>query len=61
MKLLEHYENHGIDQETLDSLAQIMNDETRERVHAELAPCEPIDFLRRYCELDPAFGTMTAW
>lgn len=36
-----------------DAIAEAMDDETRERVHAELAPCSEIDFLRRYLELAP--------
>ena len=32
-----------------------MNDDLREQVHAELAPCSAKDFLTRYLELDPDF------
>lgn len=36
-----------------DTLAEMMHDATRERVHAELAPCTDLEFLRRYLELAP--------
>lgn len=39
----------------MDAIAVLMDDETREKVHRELAPCEPIEFLKRYCELEPSF------
>ena len=42
-------------QELLDTIATYMNDEIREQVHMELAPCTPEEFLRRYVELDPNF------
>ena len=42
-------------QELLDTIATYMNDEIREDVHVELAPCTPEEFLRRYVELDPDF------
>lgn len=42
----------------MDAIAALMDDETREKVHHELAPCEPIEFLKRYCELDPNFETV---
>jgi len=41
--------------ELMDAIAQYMDDEKREQVHAELAPCTPEDFLRRYVELDQNF------
>ena len=42
-------------QELLDTIVTYMNDEIREDVHVELAPCTPEEFLRRYVELDPDF------
>lgn len=44
-----------IDQKTMDAIAVYMDDDKRERVHFELAPCEPEEFLKRYLELDPEF------
>lgn len=38
-----------------ESVASYMNDDVRETVHAELAPCTEVVFLRRYLELDPDF------
>lgn len=38
---------------TLDQLANYMDDDTREAVHAELAPCSDLDFLTRYLQLAP--------
>lgn len=34
-----------------EALVQLMDDETRERVHEELAPCTEQEFYNRYCEL----------
>jgi hypothetical protein len=34
-----------------DELATMMDDETRETVHSELAPCTELEFLTRYLEL----------
>ena len=48
-------EETKINQELMDTIASYMDDETRETVHFELAPCEPEEFLTRYLELDPDF------
>lgn len=34
-----------------DALVNLMDDDIRERVHAELAPCTEEEFLTRYLEL----------
>lgn len=34
-----------------DALVEMMDDDIRERVHYELAPCTDEDYLRRYLEL----------
>ena len=44
-----------ITQDLLDDIATYMDDEIREQVHIELAPCTPEQFLKRYVELDPDF------
>lgn len=44
-----------IEQKTMDAIAAYMDDDKREQVHFELAPCEPEEFLKRYLELDPDF------
>lgn len=38
-------------EEFWDALVEMMDDDIRERVHYELAPCTDEDFLRRYLEL----------
>ena len=50
-----HGEEIKINQKLMDTIASYMDDEIRERVHFELAPCEPEEFLLRYLELDPDF------
>lgn len=57
---LESYEEEtdSIDQELMDTIAIHMNDEIRERVHLELAPCSPEKFLKRYLELDSDFADL---
>lgn len=44
-----------VNQVSLDEIAVYMNDEIREQVHAELAPCTPEEFLTRYLQLDCEF------
>lgn len=36
-----------------DVVVQMMDDETRERVHNDLAPCTDAEFLARYLEIAP--------
>lgn len=48
-------EDFAITEELMDTIASYMNDEIREDIHQELAPCEPEEFLNRYLELDPDF------
>lgn len=36
-----------------DGVVDLMDDDIREKVHSELAPCTNEEFLRRYLELDP--------
>lgn len=45
----------GVTEWMLDDIALYMDDEIREKVHNELAPCDPWEFLNRYCEIDPSF------
>ena len=51
-------ENFELTTDVMDAIAAFMDDEKRERVHFELAPCEPKEFLIRYLELDPDFETL---
>ena len=48
-------EEYTLDQDTLDIISTYMDDEIRERLHYELAPCEPGEFLARYIEEDRSF------
>lgn len=48
-------EEAKISQELMDAISQYMDDDKRELVHAELAPCEPEEFIERYLELDADF------
>lgn len=42
----------------MDNIAELMNDEIRERVHAEMAPCSDSAFLRTYLKYDPDFDSV---
>lgn len=42
-------------QEIMSDICTYMDDDIREQVHGELAPCTPEEFLKRYLELDPEF------
>lgn len=44
-----------ITMDLMDTVALYMDDNIREQVHRELAPCKPEEFLKRYCELVPEF------
>lgn len=48
----------NIDSKTMDAIASYMDDDIREKVHAELAPCTNKEFLKRYLELDNDFETL---
>ena len=43
-----------------ENIANYMDDEKREQIHAELAPCTKREFLARYLELDPEFENVLA-
>lgn len=47
--------DRAISQKDMDVIGSYMDDEIRETVHGELAPCSPEEFLIRYLELDPEF------
>lgn len=44
-----------VNQNMMDDIATYMDDEIREQVHMELAPCTPEEFLTRYLQLDQEF------
>lgn len=43
----------ALEEISLDTMAEYMDNDTREAVHNELAPCSDIEFLERYLELAP--------
>ena len=43
-----YMERDEITKEQLDVIAGYMSDELRERIHSELAPCAPVEFLEAY-------------
>lgn len=58
--MIRHNEAYDInlDEKNIwNTIATYMNDEIREEVHLELAPCRNHEFLARYLELDPSFKT----
>ena len=40
--------------EDWDNIVSYMDDDVREEVHSELAPCNELDFLKRYLEIAKA-------
>lgn len=44
-----------VENKVMDAIVTLMDDEKREQVHRELAPCTNENFLKRYCELDENF------
>lgn len=43
----------ALEEISLDTMADYMDDDAREAVHNELAPCSDIEFLERYLEIAP--------
>ena len=41
-------EEYKLNTEEMENIATYMNDEIREDLHFEMAPCEPEEFLRAY-------------
>lgn len=54
------YNNFDLDTDNdlMDVIASYMDDDAREQVHFELAPCSNSEFLERYVELDPEFSEL---
>ena len=48
-------ENFKLNQKLMNAIASYMDDEIREELHNEIAPCEPEEFLKKYMERDPDF------
>jgi len=53
--------NCGNDDWDWDVVAQQMDDDIREKVHYQLAPCSNHAFLAAYLERDPQLGTISQW
>lgn len=41
--------------DVMETIAVYMDNEIRERVHNDIAPCEPQEFLKEYLKQDPGF------
>lgn len=52
------YYNVSISDHIMRAIADFMDDEKRESVHAELAPCSNEEFLRYYLKLNPEFASV---
>jgi hypothetical protein len=48
-------EEYKLNTEEMENIATYMNDEIREDLQFEMAPCEPEEFLRAYVEKDQDF------
>ena len=51
----------GKDDWDWDVVAQLMDDDIREEIHQQLAPCTRHAFLTAYLERDPQLGTISQW
>ena len=54
-EVLGSLQSYTIDSNEMNTIATYMNDDIRERVHFELAPCTNEEFLVRYLQYDPDF------
>ena len=54
-EVLESLQSYMIDSDEMSTSATYMNDDIREHVHFELAPCSNEEFLVRYLQHDPDF------
>ena len=46
----------NLSQASIDAIAIVMDDEIREALHSELAPCHPGEFLTAYLMRDPSLA-----
>lgn len=49
------YENELITDDMMNVIGSYMDDDIREEIHGEMAPCTPDEFLTAYLEKDPEF------
>lgn len=47
-----------VEDRIMDAIVVLMNNDLREKVHFEIAPCSNTEFLKRYCELEPQFESV---
>lgn len=47
-----------IDSELMETISSYMNDDIRESLHFDLAPCSNEKFLLEYCKADPDFSIL---
>lgn len=47
--------NRPITQDDMNNIASYMQDDIREQLHTDLAPCTPEEFIKAYLEQDPEF------
>lgn len=55
MRTVEFKDWYGVKKYDMEIIEQYMDDEIRERLHGELAPCADQVFFDRYMEEDPEF------
>lgn len=55
MMFRRYGEKGEISQNLMDTIAVHMDDDIREAVHFDLAPCSPEEFLAEYIRRDPRF------
>jgi len=48
-------EEFKLTEDFLNDIAVYMDNDKREQVHFEIAPCDPEEFLKRYLEIDSDF------
>ena len=55
MKKYRNYNWDALNVYAWEEIASYMDDDIREKVYYELAPCTATEFIARYLELDPEF------
>ena len=53
--MMRYGQREVLKQELLDVIATYMNDDIREDIAFELAPCSPDEFITEYVKRDPKF------
>ena len=55
IKMKRYGKEFTIDNFLMEIISAYMNNDIKEEIHCELAPCQPEVFLSRYIEFDPGF------